>query len=104
MLQPTLTTQMSATRKIIADLWSRNLPQVLARLDLLEAASSIMPLPADQKAEAAAAAHKLAGSLGMYGFPDGTDAARALEQELYSSCPNADTLKSLTATLRNSIS
>jgi HPt (histidine-containing phosphotransfer) domain-containing protein len=103
MLLPTLNPYMSPTRKILADLWSRNLPQVLARLDLLEAAASVMPLPPDQRAEAAATAHKLAGSLGMYGFPAGTEAARALEQELYSTCPNADTLKTLTASLRSSI-
>lgn len=101
MLYPYFPPHMSPTRKIIADLWTRNLPQVLARVDLLDAAASVMPIPAAQRAEAADTAHKLAGSLGMYGFPAGTEAARALEQELYSANPDADILKSLTATLRS---
>ena len=39
-------------------------------------------LPPDERAEARSAAHKLAGSAGMFGFMDVTDLARSIENML----------------------
>ena len=72
-----------ATRKLLAGLWDKNLPTLRERLALLDAAvnaAAAGTLTAEQRKEAASTAHKLAGSLGMFGYPRGTDLARALEQ------------------------
>ena len=89
----------TSTEKLIAALWRRNLPQTLDRLDLLDRAASTPAL----YAEAAAVAHKLAGSLGMFGFHEGTDLARQLEQLLEAPKPDPATLATLTAQLRRSL-
>ena len=98
--QPTMSTQPQA---LLAALWQKNYPKILAHLDLLDQAATTTPLPAPLQKEAAAVAHKLAGSLGMYGYPAGTEAARQLEQELDLPTPNQSTLQQLTKTLRQSI-
>ncbi len=72
-----------ATRKLLATLWEKNLPVLRERLALLEAAiqaASTGEITLEQRKEAGATAHKLAGSLGMFGYPKGTEEARALEQ------------------------
>jgi HPt (histidine-containing phosphotransfer) domain-containing protein len=101
-------TPQTATRKAVAALWQRNQPLILARLDLLDraaAAADTCTLTPTMRAEAIAIAHNLAGSLGMFGFPEGTHLARelerALEQYLDSSAPTA--LTALTTRLRASL-
>ena len=94
---------MSQTQALIVALWQKNRPKILASLDLLDHAAQTTPLPQPQREEAAAIAHKLAGSLGMYGFPAATDPARQLEAELNQPKPNPTTLKHLTQTIRNSL-
>lgn len=72
-----------ATRKLLAGLWEKNLPVLRERLTQLEAAAEAAAagtLSAEQRREAGSTAHKLAGSLGMFGYPRGTELARALEQ------------------------
>ena len=87
--------QVETTKKLTAGIWRRNRTQVLARLDVLErtataiAAESLTPLLLE---EALSISHKLAGSLGMFGFGEGTQLARVLEQQLESAKPNAGVL------------
>jgi HPt (histidine-containing phosphotransfer) domain-containing protein len=67
-------------------IWDRGLSLTRERVALLERAaeqlSDTRALDADLHAEALATAHKLAGLLGMFGFPKGTEHARAIEVEL----------------------
>ncbi len=91
------------TARLIADLWLKSQPQVRQRVAVLEAAAAaaqIAPLSNEQRAEAESIAHKLAGSLGMFGFPAGTEAARAYEVELHAPAPDPAKLTELAATLR----
>ncbi len=94
---------MSQTQTLIAALWLKNRPKILTHLDLLDRAAETVPLPEAQREEAAATAHKLAGALGMYGFPAATEPARQLEGELTQPTPNPTTLKHLTNQIRASL-
>jgi HPt (histidine-containing phosphotransfer) domain-containing protein len=63
-------------------LWVRFLPEIRMRVELLKTASAACAansLSADMRAEAAAAAHKLAGSLGTFNLARGTELAREYE-------------------------
>lgn len=70
----------------IAALWTAKKPDVREKLAILERAAKTLEdsgaLSTEQRDEAAAVAHKLAGSLGMFGHDHATDAARAIEIEL----------------------
>lgn len=66
---------------MLAHLWEKNLPLMRERLATLDRAAKSPDDPQLRK-EAIALAHKLAGSLGMFGFPLGTDLARTLEEGL----------------------
>ncbi len=92
------------TAALLTDVWQRNLPLVERRISILERAAA-SPTPAelseDLRAEAASVAHKLAGSLGMFGFSRGTELARSLELILESPMPDVSRLASLTAQLRS---
>ena len=88
------------TNALLASLWQRNLPQLQARLDLLDQAAAADPLPDTLRAEAASVAHKLAGSLGMFGYPEGTRLAQQLEVLLESDAPARQQLVALTKELR----
>lgn len=76
----------------------------LSRLDLFDAAALAArdgTLTEDVRAWAASTAHKMAGSLGMFGYKRGTDIARELEQLLESSpAPDGKRLTSLAEQLR----
>ena len=66
-------------------LWTRKLPMVREHVSLLERASEInqnATLTSPLRNDAAMSAHKLAGSLGMFGYPEGTRLARQLEHLL----------------------
>jgi HPt (histidine-containing phosphotransfer) domain-containing protein len=88
-------------------LWAQFLPMVRERIVILEsaaAASATNKLSAEQQEEAKSAAHKLAGVLGSYGLPRGTQVARELET-MYSCLKDPGALlsahlASLTAELR----
>jgi HPt (histidine-containing phosphotransfer) domain-containing protein len=91
------------TSKLIADLWQRNQPLILERLAQLDAATqaaSARTLTLGQREEAASTAHKLAGSVGMFGFPGGTSFAQQLEVELRTDAPSSTRLAELCAGLR----
>ena len=96
----------TSTQKLIATLWQRNQTQVLERLEVLEraaaeaAASELSP---GLVQEAAEIAHKLAGSLGMFGFHEGTRVARELEVYFESPSPDPALLGLLTAQLRSAL-
>ena len=95
------------TAALIADLWQRHLPALHERLDTLDriAASSAAGSMSDQeREEGIAISHKLAGSLGMYGYKRGTEIASELEQLLRSNPPSEpDQVTPLTTGLRESI-
>ena len=94
------------TKKLIAELWERNQPLILERLDLLDAAAAAAQsgsLPEEQRAEAESVAHKLSGSLGMFGYQGGTSIAQVLEAELQSQSPDGSKLSALARELRDSL-
>jgi HPt (histidine-containing phosphotransfer) domain-containing protein len=70
----------------IAAIWQKSLPQTRERLALLQRAadelSTSRTIDTDLRAEAIAVAHKMAGSLGMFGFHEATALASALEVTL----------------------
>jgi HPt (histidine-containing phosphotransfer) domain-containing protein len=94
------------TEALLAALWLRNRPIVDQRLDVLEraaAASAAANLPLEQREEAADVAHKLAGSLGMYGYEHGTRLARQIELLLDYQTPDPVRLTALTRELRQTL-
>jgi HPt (histidine-containing phosphotransfer) domain-containing protein len=65
-------------------LWTRFLPEIRARVEILESAARALAngeLATAQREEAAGAAHKLAGTLGTFGLAHGTTVARELERQ-----------------------
>jgi HPt (histidine-containing phosphotransfer) domain-containing protein len=95
------------TAALIAELWQRHLPSLRERLDTLDriaASAAAGPISDDDREEGTAISHKLAGSLGMYGYKRGTEIASQLEQ-LYRSNPPSqpDLITPLTVDLRETI-
>ena len=75
---------------LLATLWSRSRETIGERLDVLRTTHRILRTnPADKNARRAGAdaAHKLAGILGTFGLPDGTNLARHIEIMLESGAP-----------------
>jgi HPt (histidine-containing phosphotransfer) domain-containing protein len=94
------------TAALLATLWVKIRPLVeerLATLDKAAAAASAGTLAEDLRKEAASSAHKLAGSLGMYGYDEGTRVARELEVLLGGAKPDAARLSALIAELRAAV-
>jgi HPt (histidine-containing phosphotransfer) domain-containing protein len=76
--------------ELLATLWSRSRQTISERLDVLRATHrTLRTNPTDKTARrsGADAAHKLAGILGTFGLPDGTDLARHIEVMLESATP-----------------
>ncbi len=72
----------AGSQQLLASVWKRSLPLVRQRLALLSAAAQAAEaglLTPVMRKEAADTAHKLAGSLGMFGYFRGTEIARELE-------------------------
>lgn len=88
------------TRVLLQDLWQRNRPTIEARLAIVDCAAAASPIPGELRAEARDVAHKLSGSLGMFGFDEGTLLARELEQLLEQPEPDASRLAELAHQLR----
>ena len=66
-------------------MWVRFLPEIENRLAVVEDAARVLAssgLSADQRDSAHQAAHKLAGILGTFGLPRGTELARQAEHLL----------------------
>ncbi len=75
----------SKTAALLKMMWEKNLPVLRERMGVLERAASASAsgtLSEELRVEAAGVAHKLAGSLGMFGYPEGTRVARELEVAL----------------------
>lgn len=92
---------------VLAELWKKNLPTVQERLDLLDrfsAAAASGKLDEPTRIEALNVAHKLAGSLGMYGYQQGTEVASTMERIFKSPTPETLlTLRALASDLRKSL-
>lgn len=97
-------TELQAVAQIdpmLAAIWTKSRPVMQDRVALLRSAAETLratgSLPEPQREEAISAAHKLAGVLGTFGFPQGTDAARAIEGLLERLEPLASALEKLPA-------
>lgn len=80
-LQPPETPE-AQTQAAIAELWESFKGPILERLTLLEDAIAALEqgrLSEDIRSEGQRAAHKLVGSLGMFGYPQGSEIARLME-------------------------
>lgn len=76
------TGRLAATSELLSRLWRQNLPLLRERVRTLEHAASEAAsgtLSPEGRIGAADLAHKLAGSLGMFGYPRGTEIAREME-------------------------
>ena len=94
------------TSTLLSSLWLRIRPVIEDRLQVIEraaAAAASGTLDVDTREEAADVAHKLAGSLGMYGFDLGTRLARQLELMLDYSTPDPGELHHVANQLRQSL-
>jgi HPt (histidine-containing phosphotransfer) domain-containing protein len=94
------------TAALLAQLWQKNRPIVeerLATLDRASAAAASGGLSDDLRSEAAQAAHKLAGALGMYGYDEGTCVAREIDVLLSSDLQRVGHLAELIARLRMAV-
>jgi HPt (histidine-containing phosphotransfer) domain-containing protein len=94
------------TAALIAELWQRHLPTLRERLDVLDriaASSGEGSMSEQQREEGIAISHKLAGSLGMYGYQRGTEIASELEQLLRSNPTPQPDITLLTTELRESV-
>ena len=75
---------------LLATLWTRSSQTISDRLEVLRATHrALRANPADKAARQAGAdaAHKLAGILGTFGLPEGTNLARRAEVMLESAAP-----------------
>lgn len=81
-----ITTPAAKTAQLLAVLWERNRPVVEERVAILESAintqRAVGVLAPEIQVDAANVAHKLAGTLGMFGYPRGTELARMIEEVL----------------------
>jgi len=105
-MDPKLTPEESVKKKLAA-LWERNLPVLrdrLAQLDAASEAAATGKLTPEMREDAVGTAHKLAGSLGMFGYQRGTEFARKIELLLNEPGPaDALSLRELSASLRESV-
>jgi HPt (histidine-containing phosphotransfer) domain-containing protein len=89
----------------LAELWQTSRPTILERMAVLHSTSEALGAnPSDQQArdKGREAAHKLSGVLGIFGMPQGTEIASALEEQLKSAAPlNPDDLASLQARIQD---
>ena len=76
---------MTSSTDLIARIWADNRPTMSARLDVLHRAAEELrrrPLPLELCAEAVDAAHKLAGSVGSFGYGRSSLSAKRAEKIL----------------------
>ncbi len=107
MLQVKTNSASVKTASLVGALWERKRPLILERLTVLDRAAEAAEnggLGEALSEMAAGAAHKLAGSLGTFGFPRGTEIARELEVGLERGTIDAGELRELTRRLRETLS
>ncbi len=97
------TSRTDDTQSRIQAIWQQNLPALRSRLDLLAAVAQSPTISDPEREEAISIAHKLAGSLGLFGFPEGTDLARQLEAALSAPALQPGELIQLTTQLRTTL-
>ncbi len=93
-------------RAKIAELWKQSQPIVRQRLEVLaHAQHSIQSgtFSESLREEAIRQAHNLAGSLGMFGFPEASRSASEIEQLLETKDPSLDALGKLLQDLEQQI-
>jgi HPt (histidine-containing phosphotransfer) domain-containing protein len=91
---------------LLSALWLRNRPIVEERLAFIDQAIEAAAngtLTTELREEAADNAHKLAGSLGMYGYNQGTHIAHEIEILLDYRTPDHPRLSTLSAELRRTL-
>lgn len=97
----------AGSQQVLASIWQRNLPIVRERLCTLNGIATQADAGAlsyESRREAADIAHKLAGSLGMFGYFQGGEVARALEVMLESEGPmQHGSVQELTAKLLRAV-
>jgi HPt (histidine-containing phosphotransfer) domain-containing protein len=94
------------TAALLASLWLKVRPLVeerLAVLDAVAAGAQQGKMTQELRTEGRSNAHKLAGSLGMYGYDEGTRVARELEQLLESGSSDAERISALVLELRRAV-
>ena len=80
--RPSVEPQQTAIANALEFMWTRHRPQILERVAVVEAAAAAVAannLSASDREAARGAAHKLAGTLGMFNLARGTEIARKLE-------------------------
>ena len=78
------------TQAAVAKVWERLQGEIISRIDVVEEATTALlrdELGLEERHRAVWAAHKLAGSLGMFGFPWGSHLARQLEHSFQPETP-----------------
>lgn len=97
----------SALKSQLHHIWRQNLPIMrdrLERLDAFAALSQHGEVTAQQHCDALNIAHKLAGSLGIFGYEAAGKLAHKLETALRSQGPvDPSTLATLSASLRSAL-
>jgi HPt (histidine-containing phosphotransfer) domain-containing protein len=94
------------TVETLRSVWERQRGHVSERIGVVERAIVALGedrLDAQFRGEAERAAHMLAGSVGMFGFVDASDAARELESELLQVTPDRRTMLMLVERLREGV-
>jgi HPt (histidine-containing phosphotransfer) domain-containing protein len=74
--------QAAQLKAALDQVWQKSLPLLRDRVSTLEQALTAIQanqLSPELRANAALEAHRLAGLLGTFGYPEGTDAARMFE-------------------------
>ncbi len=75
---------------LVSQIWHKSKEKIVARIDTLEQATIELldgRLETDLRREAEREAHKLAGSLTTFGFPEGSRLARDIEQSFQADSP-----------------
>ena len=92
---------------LLMSLWERGLPQVRERLEVLDRAATAAAsgdLSEVLRGEALEVAHKVAGSLGMFGYKLGTEISQQIEQLLEApTSANSNRFAELVAHLRQTL-
>jgi HPt (histidine-containing phosphotransfer) domain-containing protein len=86
--------------------WQRNLPLIrdrLERLDTFVATITGGKATQQQREDALDIAHKFSGSLGIFGYPMGSQFARNLERLLQSAAPDPDSVRNAVQAIRSTL-
>jgi len=90
-------------RAAIAALWVSAQGRVLDRIVTIDTAIAALAAGEADPGAGAGEAHKLAGSLGTFGLPEGSRLAKELELLLEGDAPSADEAARLAAALRAAV-